>query len=198
MPEQDSTTRPAFKTCNANDCDRKAIARDLCALHYQRWQHANYPFTDSRIKHGMWGTKAYYTWSAMKSRCLNPKSYPKYGGRGITICDRWLKFENFLIDMGHPPSDDLSLDRIDNDGPYSPENCRWATRSEQGNNNSRNVTFEIGGQRYTATQWEPLSGIPRRVIYSRLANGWDKEKAFLTPFSKRVKRNTHPAVDVTP
>lgn len=81
-------------------------------------------------------TAEYAAWSHMKQRCTNPntKSYWAYGGRGITVCERWLKFENFLTDMGLKPHPNLTLERVNNDDGYSPENCRWATYADQLNN----------------------------------------------------------------
>jgi hypothetical protein len=92
--------------------------------------------------------KAYRAWNNLKKRCNNPNniSFVYYGGRGIKVCRRWKKFENFIADMGLPPSEKHSIDRIDNDGNYEPSNCRWATREEQANNKSNNKFITHNGQ----------------------------------------------------
>ena len=104
----------------------------------------------------------YYTWYGMVARCQNPKAqgYHYYGGRGITVCDRWLEsFESFYADMGERPSPKHSIDRIDVDGPYSPENCRWATLEEQANNKRNTVWIEFQGERLSAAQWRKRLGV---------------------------------------
>lgn len=87
-------------------------------------------------KHGKYGSSEYHSWAGMKQRCLNPRhpQYADYGGRGITVCDRWLSFEKFYIDMGDKLDHALQIDRIDNGGGYNPANCRWATPKQNSNN----------------------------------------------------------------
>lgn len=95
---------------------------------------------EQKTKHGRYGSKEYITWSNMKKRCMNSKSpnYKDYGGRGIKICKRWEEFENFYVDMGDRP-EGKSIDRIDNDGNYTPKNCKWSTHTEQMNNRRNNI-----------------------------------------------------------
>ncbi len=120
-----------------------------------------------RVKHGQAredkDTSVYLAWLAMKNRCYvaTNKHYHNYGGRGISVCDRWLNsFENFFADMGNKPSEDYSLDRYPNmNGNYEPSNCRWATREQQANNTRRNAFYIINGEKITATQANRKYGI---------------------------------------
>ena len=133
--------------------------------------------------HGMSGTPEYQAWIDMKHRCFNPnnKQYLDYGGRGITVCDRWLNLDNFLADMGTKPSPKHSLDRIDNNGDYSPKNCKWSTRVEQNNNTRYNRLITIDDVTLTITQWENKMGYGRGVIQGRLNLGWSEYDAVMTP-----------------
>jgi len=138
-------------------------------------------------KHGMAGTSIYTSWSMIVQRCTNPKNkaFDRYGGRGIKACDRWLKFENFLADMGERPTPQHSIDRIDNDLGYSPENCKWSTRKEQANNkrNNRPITFD--GETLNLNQWMAKLGMKTSTFFSRLNNGWTLEKTLSTPVKPR-------------
>lgn len=122
-------------------------------------------------------TLAYRSWRSMIDRCRNPKQagYANYGGRGISVCARWARFENFLADMGDRPAG-TSIDRINNDGNYEPGNCRWATRTEQSRNRSfvRPITFR--GETLTIAEWAEKTGVNPRTIRYRLNRGRPPEE----------------------
>lgn len=119
----------------------------------------------------------------MLKRCYtkSDKHFPDYGGRGITICERWRgSFENFLEDMGPRPSADYSIDRIDNDGNYTPENCRWATRSQQASNRRTRKDrerFLVNGEHLTTAELSAKYGMKYHTVRYRLRNGWNPERA---------------------
>lgn len=121
--------------------------------------------------HGLTESAEYVTWTSMKTRCLNPNStkYQDYGGRGITVCERWVNsFENFLADMGKRPSSRHSLDRYpDLNGNYEPLNCRWATTPQQGRNKRNNVMIETNGFNMPLSAWAELMGIPYMKLYGK-------------------------------
>lgn len=136
-------------------------------------------------KHGF-GRRAnrggtYSSWAQMLSRCRNSKvpGYKHYGGRGITVCERWNSFMLFLEDMGERPSG-CSIDRIDVNSGYSPENCRWATRQEQALNTRRSRILHVSGVSMTAKEWANITGVKYPTLITRLHRGWPPEKA-ITP-----------------
>jgi hypothetical protein len=131
------------------------------------------------VKHRQSKTKVYFRWKSMHKRCSNPndRQFMDYGGRGIRVCDRWREFENFLSDMGQPPLGGM-LERIDNNSDYSPENCKWATRTEQNNNTRKNRFIEHGGVRLTISQWARRLGITPALLSARIGRlGWTMERA---------------------
>lgn len=125
-------------------------------------------------------TPEWFCWQGIVKRCENPKAvgYANYGGRGITVCERWRHdFPAFLSDMGPKPSPKHSIDRIDNSGSYSPENCRWATRTEQSRNSRHNRWITCFGKTLILADWARETGISKDTIRDRLNRGWPVERA---------------------
>lgn len=142
--------------------------------------------------HGMTKTTEWRSWRSMRNRCLNPDTehFIWYGARGITICERWESFPNFLEDMGLKPSPKHTIDRIDVNGNYEPMNCRWATQKEQHNNKRSNHWLEFNGERKTIQQWLDITGMPDTTFHSRLKAGWSVEDALMKPTKYRSDRYT--------
>lgn len=131
--------------------------------------------------HHLTKTPIWRIWSAMRERCSNPrnKRYPRYGARGIRVCERWDSFENFYIDMGPRPSLKHTLERLDNDGHYCKENCTWATKSVQARNRRTTVRATFRGQTKAVADWCDELGLPYKKTISRISRqGWSVERAF--------------------
>lgn len=137
-----------------------------------------------RTTHGLSGSQEYNSWHFMIHRCLNPtsKDYKRYGGRGITVCDRWKEsIEAFLADMGPRPSAKHVLGRIDMDGNYEPGNCSWITRTQQARNTRRNRLVTYQGQTKCITEWAEEVGIHHSILRNRLKQGWSAERMLTMP-----------------
>lgn len=145
--------------------------------------------------HGLSRTTEYGIWQGILQRCFNEDSdnYRHYGGRGITVCDRWKSFANFYEDMGPRPSLKHSIDRKDNNGNYEPSNCRWATPKEQGRNRRISYLVEHDGETKCVAEWAEHYGLSPTVLYGRLVQlGWTFEKAVSWPVFKRSSTSRNP------
>lgn len=133
--------------------------------------------------HQMTGDIAYRSWIQMRARCNDPNhpSFSSYGGRGIYVCQRWDDFTAFLSDMGPRPSRRHSLDRIDNNGPYEPSNCRWATSAEQQSNRRNTVWVTFNGERVPLAKVAKLSALKYNTILERVRKGWNIDDALFAP-----------------
>ena len=169
------------------ECGNKTIVRG-CNLGSGHTQSCGCMFRVKSLEvnttHNCTKTRLYKIWSGMKGRCYNPNdiSYQNYGGRGVRICDEWMEFVNFrdwAISTGFSevaPREQFSIDRIDVNGDYSPENCRWVTLAEQRNNKQNTVYIDYGGEKLTAKEWSVKRNIPYKKIMDRLYKGFSAEK----------------------
>lgn len=180
-----ANTREAYAcvcTCGAKQVLRKSVLQSGKGLECRACASKRV-----RLKHGGWGksfTTEWRIWCGMKQRCLNPNhdAYHYYGGRGIKVCERWLEsFENFYADMGpRPPM--LTLERRNNEGDYAPDNCYWATRTEQNSNQRTNHLVTVDGVTQTVAAWAHKLGTKPAVLYNRIHQyGWDEVAACTTP-----------------
>lgn len=138
-----------------------------------------------RVRHGMTGSPEYIVWKSIRQRCLNRNhdAYPWYGGRGISIDPRWDNFLNFLEDMGYRPDLSFSIDRLDPNGNYCKDNCRWATRRTQNRNRRNNVRLAVNGIAQVQQDWAEERGVAASVIQRRLRRGWTVEDAVNAPLN---------------
>lgn len=136
----------------------------------------------ARATHAMSRTSTYAVWRSMLARCTNPnaKDYPRYGASGVTVCERWRSFENFLADMGARP-DGMTLDRENGAHGYAPGNCRWATPTQQARNRRDNVLVTHEGITVTLAEWAERAGLERKTLEYRIRAGWDTARALTTP-----------------
>lgn len=145
--------------------------------------------SESAKTHGLSRSRIYKIWLGMKQRCSDKstgKSRRLYYDKGIRICDRWKDFGNFVTDMGIPMKS-MTIDRIDGNGNYEPENCRWATKKEQANNTAANHQLSYDGKKMNITQWSEQIGIKQNTIVWRLMRGWSVEKALTKPIQQRKR-----------
>ena len=175
------TTRQAFWLCQC-DCGNKHISGSK-SLRNGDTRSCGCITKERLTKHGGYGTRLYGIFDKMKSRCnnINSKDYKNYGGRGIKVCDEWqddtngfINFYNWAINNGY--QDNLSIDRINNDGNYEPDNCRWTDAVTQSNNRRTSKFITYNGETKTITQWSKSTGIGQTVIAQRLKRGWTIEE----------------------
>lgn len=149
--------------------------------------------TERITKHGMHKSTEYGIWAQMIDRCYNANAggkYDRYGGRGIQVCDRWREgFANFYADMGPRPSLEHTIDRRDNAGPYSPENCEWATWHEQYRNRRQTVWIEFQGEKLCQKDWCRRYGLDEATFAARLKRGWTLERALTEPAAVQRGKN---------
>lgn len=149
--------------------------------------------TPYNATHKLSRTNLYHIWETMRLRCNSPKNhkYYMYGARGIKVCDEWnndyLKFREWALNNGY--SKGLSLDRIDNNSNYSPDNCRWTTRKQQQRNTRRNVYITYNGKTQVLIEWCEELNLPYKVIRERIHKGLSPEIAFTTPIKHRSKKS---------
>ena len=147
--------------------------------------------------HGMWNSRLYHIWKGMKQRCEDPKkdNYASYGGKGISVCEEWhdpCVFIGWALSHGY--RDDLTIDRINNDKGYAPDNCRWVDIVTQSRNKTTNRVIEFNGEKRCLTEWSEITGIPIPTLWHRLEKGMSPEAAFCTPIDTKHSTDCYPVI----
>lgn len=156
-------------------------------------QRGNY-ISEGKTRHGQAAehgrTSEYNTWARIWDRCTNEnnKKFMDYGGRGITVCDRWIVFEDFFADMGKKPTPKHSIERLDNSSGYGPGNCAWATNKAQSRNRRSNQNMTVDGMTLCATDWATKVGLKPLTILARIRSGWSHDAAVKTPLMPLSER----------
>lgn len=170
-----------FRTCSLNNLN--GSHKSCGCLRRKRISVLNKTHGESNNK-----SKEHRTWLHMKGRCytVTDHKFANYGGRGIRVCDRWLEsFENFLADMGRAPSKKHSLDRRDNNGNYTRDNCHWTTNKNQSNNRRNNIVLHYNGESKTLSQWCEQFKVVYTSAQRRRKSGLSFEEIFLIPYNQR-------------
>ena len=170
------------------DCGAPALKDSVrcqaCDRNRRRTEMSENPV---RLRHGFSRQPEYHIWTSMIQRCTNPKAiqYADYGGRGIKVCARWVVFDNFIADMGRRPLGKhpsgrakYTLERVDNDGDYTPKNCVWATYRQQGKNRRRQRMVTYRGKSKSLVEWIDALGLNYKIVHQRLSRGWSVRQAF--------------------
>jgi len=202
VPKKTRYTRGLLKCMCGNEYEA-----DLTRVEFENLGCGCRHGANLKPKHGHTGKNftsiTYSSWKSAKSRCFNPKNirYKDYGGKGVTMCDRWLGehgFKNFLSDMGERPSKSLTLDRFpDKNGNYEPSNCRWATIEMQSRNLNRNVFFTFNGEKLCLSDWSKKMGIAKETLRIRYNEGWSMND-LLNPSIKHTSNRDDKHLCFTP
>jgi hypothetical protein len=185
--------------CCTCDCGQTAVAKSNALLMGHKrscgcLRGENSKGNPRKMKHGAAAggkpTPEYRAWHGMISRCHGKRShtYARYGGRGIEVCERWRGvsgYQNFISDMGPRPFSGAQIDRIDNDGNYCPENCRWATPKRNSRNRSTNRQVTLAGETRPLSDWAEILNLHPQTLKGRLNSGWDEERILNTPSGRR-------------
>jgi hypothetical protein len=183
IKNEPSVRKHRYVRCKC-DCGKEFVSR-LDALTRGITHSCGCYHKDVITKHGMWESSEYSIWVGILQRCENPhhRAWKRYGGRGIRVSNTWHSFEQFYRDMGDKPQG-KTLDRINNDGDYSPDNCRWATCKEQSRNRDDNRTLTFNGETLCIAEWAERLGIRDGTLRERINRGWTTLDAITIPIGR--------------